>query len=111
MPEVADPPPPAAVLTDATPPPLQRESQDHIQALEPVNYGELVGRAMSHEEEGLSQLRRKAGDAGVVRFPEYDLVRVNRNHYFLYFYFSSITRVPSIDLSQRGFHSVGSSVI
>lgn len=66
LPEAASPPPPAAEDDDTTLPP-PRES-DPIQVFEPVDYGGLVGRAMSQEEEGLSELRRKAGDAGVVRY-------------------------------------------
>lgn len=86
-PEVADPPQTAAEPVDATPPPplLQRESYDHIQVLKPVDYGGLVTKAMSQEEEGLSQLRRKAGDAGVVRYPDYAFVRGGRSNNDLIF--------------------------
>lgn len=63
-PVIADPPQPAAwEPVVAPPPPLQEE----IQVLSPVDYDVLVSRAVSQEKAGLSELRRKAGDAGVVR--------------------------------------------
>lgn len=67
VPATADPPPSAAPEPVAASPPLREDAQEEIQVLSPVDYDGLVGRAISQEEDGLSQLRRKAGDAGVVR--------------------------------------------
>lgn len=71
MPATADRPPPAAPEPIVASPPLQteikEEIQEEIQVLSPVDYNGLVNRAISQEEKGLSELRRKAGDAGVVR--------------------------------------------
>lgn len=68
LPPTADPPPPAAPEPVAISPPPHKGLQEEIQVLSPVDYDGLVNRAISQEEEGLSQLRRKAGDAGVVRY-------------------------------------------
>lgn len=68
LPAADDTPSPAASELVPASQPLQKEdSQEEMQVLSPVDYDGLVNRAMSQEEEGLSELRKKAGDAGVVR--------------------------------------------
>lgn len=42
-------------------------SEEEVQVLSPVDFGGLVTRAVSQEDEGLREMRLKARDAGVVR--------------------------------------------
>lgn len=68
LPAMADPPSSPPEPIPASPPLLKEDSQEEVQVLSPVDYDGLVSRAISQEEEGLSELRRKAGGAGVVSY-------------------------------------------
>lgn len=64
--------PPASPGGRATSPVAQEESEmgggrGGGGALSPLDYAELVGRAVGHEQEGLRELRRKAEEIGMVR--------------------------------------------
>eukprot|EP00752_Nemacystus_decipiens_P003048 g2825.t1 len=67
LPATDDPPSPAAPEPKPASPPPQADFQKEASVLSPVDYDGLVSRAISQEEEGLSELRRKAGDVGVAQ--------------------------------------------
>lgn len=55
------------MVVDSAPLSHRGDSGEDTVNLSPLNYSELVSRAVSREGEGLSELRRKAADADVVR--------------------------------------------
>lgn len=55
------------MAVDSATPPQRGDPEEDTVKLSPLNYGELVGRAVSREEKGLNELRRRAEDADVVR--------------------------------------------